>query len=210
MPMTAGRSGPPVRASGISATTVPAGSGARMPVTSKAYPLSRTRSQTPRARSSRRALPCRVIPEPRAPTSGLISTRSTATPREARWTAEAIPARPPPITRTLFTAGMAEDPSSLDGDGVDRRADGSGDGQRGGGEEEIPDPVGGAVGREGVEIPHLANEQADVWDDDLVQRLERLVELIGSHLEAPRIRGDAGDLGVVQPVRGGERQARRG
>jgi hypothetical protein len=33
--MAAGRSGPPVFASAISATTVPLGSGARMPVVSK-------------------------------------------------------------------------------------------------------------------------------------------------------------------------------
>ena len=42
---------------------------------------------------------------------------------------------------------------------------------------------------------------------DLVQRLEGDVELVGPHLEAPGVGGDAGDLGVVQPVGGGERQA---
>ena len=45
---------------------------------------------------------------------------------------------------------------------------------------------------------------------DLVQRLERVVELVGPHLEAPGVGGDAGDLGAVQPVGGGERQARGG
>ena len=44
-------------------------------------------------------------------------------------------------------------------------------------------------------------------DDDLVQRLEGDVELVGPHLEAPGVGGDAGDLGAVQPVGGGERQA---
>src|SRR3954471_12620768 len=102
------------------------------------------------------------MPEPSVATSGLMSTSSTATPAFARWMAVAAPARPPPTTRTLFTAGIGA--LLLDGDRVDRCADGAGDGQRGGGEEEVPDPVGRAVRREGVEVPHLADEQTDVGD----------------------------------------------
>src|SRR4051812_27979812 len=144
------------------------------------------------------------MPEPSAATSGLISTRSTATPRLARWIAVAVPARPLPTTRTLFTAGIWV--LLLDGDGVDRRADGTGDGQGGGGEEEVPDPVGRAVGGQRIEVPQLTQEQPHVGDADLVQRLEGDVELVRPHLEAPGVGGDAGDLGVVQPVGGGERQ----
>src|SRR3954447_20176115 len=138
------------------------------------------------------------MPEPRADTSGLISIRSTATPRAARWMAVAVPARPLPTTRTLFTAGIC---SLLHGDGVDRGADGTGHGQGCGGQEEVPDAVSGAVGGEGVEVPHLAEEQAHVRDGHLVERLEGDVELVGPHLEAPRVGGDAGDLGAVQPAR---------
>ena len=43
-------------------------------------------------------------------------------------------------------------------------------------------------------------------DADLVQRLEGDVELVGPHLEAPGVGGDAGDLAFEQPVGGGERQ----
>src|SRR3954454_14583934 len=148
------------------------------------------------------------MPEPRAPSSGLISTRSTATPASARWMAVAAPARPLPTTRTLFTAGIGA--LLLDGDGVDRGADGTCHGERSGGEPEVVAAVVGTVGGECVEVPHLADEQADVRDGDLVQRLECDVELVGPHLEAPRVGGDAGDLGAVQPVGGGERQARGG
>src|SRR5215212_9118999 len=207
MPMTAGRSGPPVLASGTSNSTVPAGSGARKPVTSKAYPCSSTCSHTPRERSSRSALPCSVMPEPRAATSGLMSTRSTATPRVARWMATPAPARPAPTTRTLFTAGMAE--LLLHGDRVDRGADGAGHEQGRGGEPEVVAAVVGAVGGQGVEVPQLAEEKTDVRDGDLVQWLEGDVELVRTHLEAPGVGGDAGDLGAVQPVGGGEREPGR-
>ena len=92
---------------------------------------------------------------------------------------------------------------------VDGGADGAGDGQRRGGEPEFVHAVGGAVGGERVEVPHLADEQADVRDGDLVQRLEGVVELVGPHLEAPGVGGDRGDLGAVQPAGGGERQPGR-
>src|SRR4051812_39518709 len=106
------------------------------------------------------------MPEPRAATSGLISTSSTATPAFARWIAVAAPARPPPTTRTLFTAGIGA--LLLDGDRVDRCADGAGDGQGGGGEPEVVATVGGAVGRQRVEVPHLAEEEPHVGNRDLV------------------------------------------
>src|SRR3954449_4748909 len=145
------------------------------------------------------------MPEPSAVTSGLISIRSTATPCAARWMATPAPARPAPTTSTEFTAGIRR--LLLDGDRVDRGADGTGHGQGSGGEEELPHAVGRAVRGEGVEVPHLADEQADVGDRDLVQRLEGDVELVGPHLETPGVGGEAGDLGAVQPVGGGERQA---
>src|SRR5689334_3459197 len=97
----------------------------------------------------------------------------------------------------------------LDGDRVDRGAHGAGHGQGGGGEEELPHAVGRAVVGEGIEVPQLADEQADVRDADLVQGLEGDVELVRPDLEAPRVGGDAGDLGVVQPGGGGERQPGR-
>src|SRR3954466_10684607 len=145
-----------------------------------------------------------VNPDPTVVGSGLTSTRSTATPASARKMAVAVPAAPPPTTSTLFTAGISG--LLLDGDRVDRRADGAGDGQGGGGEPEVVAAVLGAVGRERVEVPHLAEEQPHVRDADLVQRLERDVELVGPHLEAPGVGGDAGDLAGVQPVGRGERQ----
>ena len=46
-----------------------------------------------------------------------------------------------------------------------------------------------------------------MWDGDLVQRLERVVELVGADLEAPGVGGDRGDLATVQPAGRGERQA---
>src|SRR3954452_25241920 len=147
------------------------------------------------------------MPEPRAPTSGLSSTRSTATPAAARWMAVAVPARPLPTTSTVFTAGIRD--LLLDRDGIDRGTDGAGHGQGCGGEPEVVDAVGGAVGREGVEVPHLADEQADVGDRHLVKGLEGHVELVGPHLEAPGVGGDAGDLAAVQPVGRGEREAGR-
>src|SRR3954468_7865412 len=144
------------------------------------------------------------MPEPSAATSGLMSTRSTATPAVARWMAVAAPARPPPTTRTLFTAGIGA--PLLDGDRVDGGADGAGHGNGGGGEPEVVGAVLGAVGGQRVEVPHLAEEEPRVGDGHLVQWLEGVVELVGPHLEAPRVGGDGGDLGAVQPVGGGERQ----
>src|SRR3954462_13344886 len=146
------------------------------------------------------------MPEPRAATSGLISIRSTATPAVARWMAVAAPARPPPTTRTLFTAGIGA--LLLDGNRVDRGADGAGHGQGSRGQPEVVPAVLGAVGGECVEVPHLAEEQPHVRDADLVQRLEGDVELVRPHLETPGVGGDAGDLGAVQPVSGGEAEAR--
>src|SRR5829696_1354023 len=145
------------------------------------------------------------MPEPKAATSGFISTSSTATPAFARWIAVAAPARPLPTTRTLFAAGIPG--LLLDGERVDRGPHGAGHGQRSGGEPEVVAAVLGAVGGERVEVPHLADEQADVGDGDLVQRLEGDVELVGPHLEAPGVGRDAGDLAAVEPVGGGERQA---
>src|SRR3954452_4694465 len=144
------------------------------------------------------------MPEPSVATSGLMSTSSTATPALARWMAVAAPARPLPTTRTLFTAGIGA--LLLDGDRVDRRTDGAGHGQRGGGEPEVVDAVGGAVGGQGVEVPHLSEEEPHVGDGNLVQRLEGVVELVRPHLEAPRVGGDGGDLASVQPVGSGEGQ----
>ena len=92
--------------------------------------------------------------------------------------------------------------------GIHRRADGAGDGDGGGDQEELPDAVGRAVGGEHVEIPELPDEQPEVRDDDLVQRLEGVVELVGPDLEAPGVGGDAGDLGGVEPVDGREGQPR--
>ena len=57
---------------------------------------------------------------------------------------------------------------------------------------------------------HLAEEESYVGDSDLVQRLDRVVELVGSYLEAPGVGGDRGDLGAVQPIGRGEGQAGRG
>src|ERR1700709_2139000 len=123
------------------------------------------------------------MPEPIAATSGLMSIRSTATPAAARWMAVAAPARPPPTTRTLFTAGIGALP--LDGAPGDRGAAGAGHGQRSGGEPEVVAAVVGAVGGERVEVPHLAEEQPHVGDGDLVQRLEGDVELVRPHPDAP-------------------------
>src|SRR3954447_10497661 len=144
------------------------------------------------------------MPEPSAVTSGLISMRSTATPLAARWMATPAPARPAPTTSTEFTAGISR--LLLDGDRVDRGADGAGHGNGCGGEPEVVDAVLGAVGGECVEVPHLAEEEPHVGDGDLVQRLEGVVELVRPDLEAPGVGGDGGDLGAVQPVGGGERQ----
>src|SRR5215211_1555377 len=130
----------------------------------------------PSCSRTRRALPWTVIPDPTVVGSGLTSTSSTATPASARKMAVALPAAPPPTTRTLFTAGMSEDSrcsgnGSPDGDRVDRRADGAGHRQGGGGEEELVAAVGRAVLGQRVEVPQLAEEEADVRDGDLVQRL---------------------------------------
>src|SRR5215213_2037697 len=98
------------------------------------------------------------MPDPIAATSGLISTRSTATPAEARWMAVAAPARPLPTTRALLTAGTEGSfVRLLDGDRVDRGADGAGHGQGGGGEPEVVAAVLGPVRGE----PLLASSSAD-------------------------------------------------
>jgi hypothetical protein len=49
-----------------------------------------------------------VIPDPWAVTSDYLSTRSTTTPACANRMAQAVPARPAPITRTLRTAGIKD------------------------------------------------------------------------------------------------------
>src|SRR4051812_49819627 len=109
------------------------------------------------------------MPEPRAPSSGLISTRSTATPASARWMAVAAPARPLPTTRTLFTAGIGA--LLLDGDGGDRGADGTCHGERSGGGPEGVAAGGGAGGSGGGGGPPLPRGQAHGWGGGLVARL---------------------------------------
>ena len=135
--------------------------------------------------------------------------------RRAGWRRR-VPATPVPAIATLLTAVMSESSSVLvsgstvrDGDGVDGRADRPGDRQRRRRRAGTRSGRRGAVGGERLEVPHLADRQAHVRDDDLVQRLEgRCVELVRPHLEAPRVGRDRGDLGAVQPAGGGERQAR--
>ena len=97
------------------------------------------------------------------------------------------------------------------GDGVDGRPDRAGDRQRRGGKEEVVPAGCRAHDAQLLEIPHLADREAEVRDHHLVQRLERGgVELVGAHFEAPRVGGDRGDLGAVQPAGRREREAGRG
>ena len=83
MPTVAGRSGPPVRdVAGRAASRVPSG-GARSRASRTGTRARGPASHTPRSRSTRRALPCSVMPEPSAVISGLASKTSTATPARA-------------------------------------------------------------------------------------------------------------------------------
>jgi len=102
---------------------------------------------------------------------------------------------------------MGVPPWSLDRDRVDGCADRTGDQQRCRGQPALIDAVGGALGGEAVEVPHLTDEQPDVRDGDLVQRLEGIVELVRADLESPGIGGDRRELRAVEPSRGGERQS---
>src|SRR3954453_1732430 len=150
------------------------------------------------------------MPEPRTFQSSLTSTRSTSIPARRSSMVRTGPGVPPPMTSALFPAMPTPLLGGLlDGDRVDGGADGSGDGQGRGGEPELVHAVGGAVVREGVGVPYLADQQAHVGDDDLVQRLEGAVELVRPYLEAPGVGGDGGDLARVQPAGGGEGQAGR-
>ena len=148
------------------------------------------------------------MPEPRRDSSGLISIRSTADPAPGEQDGGGGAGERRRRRRGRCARRAWPTPSvTFDGDRVDRCADGAGDGQRRGGEAELVHAVGRAVGGQRVEVPHLADEQPDVRDGHLVQRLEGVVELVGPYLEAPGVGGDRGDLGAVQPVGGGERQA---
>src|SRR6478735_6900553 len=172
-------------------------------------------SHAPSASNTRSALPCSEMPEPSTLGSGFASKTSTSTPALASWMAVASAATPLPAMATLFTAVMSEPLCSgfgfglsEDGDGVERRADRPRDGERRRGEQEVVAAELGADMAEFVEVPHLADREAEVRDHDLVQRLEGgHVELVGPHLEAPRVGRDRGDLGAVQPSRGGQRQS---
>src|SRR4051812_50180943 len=101
------------------------------------------------------------MPEPRAVTSGLISTRSTATPASARWMAVAAPARPLPTTRTLFTAGIRA--LLLYGDGGGRGADGPRHGGRGGGGAKRGGAGGGGSGGGGGGGPPTPPAKSGGW-----------------------------------------------
>ena len=61
-----------------------------------------------------------------------------------------------------------------------------------------------------VRVPHLAEEQPEVGDGDLVEGLEGAVELVGTDLEAPGVGGDPGNFAAVQPGGGAEGQPGRG
>ena len=56
---------------------------------------------------ARRALPCNVIPEPNAVSSGFFSKTCTSTPSLASCIAAAIAATPQPAIATFFTAAIA-------------------------------------------------------------------------------------------------------
>jgi hypothetical protein len=82
----------------------------------------------------------------------------------------------------------------FDRDRIGRPADSTLDGQRISDEERLVDAVFSAVCSELVEVEHLPDEETNLWDRDAVPWLIHPVDGIWPHLNAPRIRGHAGDL----------------
>src|SRR5207249_3544993 len=66
----------------------------------------------------------------------------------------------------------------LDGEWIDRRADGAGDGQGGRHELELVDAVARAIRGEGIEVEDLPDQQPHARDEDLVERLVGVGDLV--------------------------------
>src|SRR3954453_8548370 len=94
----------------------------------------------------------------------------------------------------------------LHGNGVEGCAAGAGDRQRGRRKQELVDPVGGAVGCDGLEVPYLAAWHTHVHQGDHVQRLEQL-QLVGPPLEPPRVACHCCYLVFVEPRSAEQRHA---
>src|SRR5262249_54011203 len=83
---------------------------------------------------------------------------------------------------------------------IDRRARAARDDQRRTAEEELVDAVLLAVLGELLEIEDLAHAQAHGRDHDPVPRLIGIPSLVRSHLDAPGVGADRGDLLLLAPV----------
>src|SRR5215470_14272888 len=98
---------------------------------------------------------------------------------------------------------------SLDRLRIDRRAGAAGDDQRRAAEEELIDAVLVAVLGQLLEIEDLAHAQAHGRDHHPVPRLVGFRGLVRTHLDAPGVGADRGDLLVLAPVAVLELDARR-
>src|SRR5215467_1679359 len=99
--------------------------------------------------------------------------------------------------------------SSLDRLRIDRRAGGPGDHQRRAAEEELVDAVAGAVLGKLFQVEHLPHGEPHGGDHHPMPRLVRLPGLVRTHLDAPGVGADGGDLLVLAPVAVLELHARR-
>src|SRR5262245_28508506 len=83
---------------------------------------------------------------------------------------------------------------------VDRRASPAGDDQWRAAEEELVNPVGGAVLGQVLEVEHLAHGQSHGGNDYPMPGLVRLLRLIRPYFHAPGVAADRGDLLLLTPV----------
>src|SRR5690349_3464562 len=112
------------------------------------------------------------------------SRRSTVTTRSPRARSRAVTAAPRPDAAPVTTCVLT---SSLRRRRRDEATARVGDGQRRGREEELVHAVGGAVGRELVEVPLLPLRHPDVAQLDHVRREEERV-LAGARIRLEDVR----------------------
>src|SRR5262249_8741220 len=104
-----------------------------------------------------------------------------------------------PRRRAAQPSGMTPT-ASFDRLRIDRRAGAAADDKRWPAEEEFVDAVGGAVFRQLLEIEDLAHAQPHGRDHHPMPGLVGLGRLVRSHLDAPGVGTDGGDLFLLAPV----------
>src|SRR6266849_11039062 len=130
--------------------------------------------------------------------TGRVAT--TFSIRRANLRGQPKKAIPAPPRANLPSVSGRYIPISLDGQGVEGRPDPPRHLERRGAEQDLPDPVAGAVGGQLVEGEHLAQRESHVADAEGMDGQGEGGVLEGDDLDRAGVAGDRRDLPRMQPL----------